>query len=44
VRNFYRKRQNSQVQLAADVVEFLAERSLERQQREFALLKITAQL
>jgi len=34
VRNFYRKRQKSQVQLDADVVELLAERSLERQQHE----------
>jgi len=34
VRNFYRKRQHSQVQLDDDVVELLAARSLERQQHE----------
>jgi RNA polymerase sigma-70 factor (ECF subfamily) len=34
VRNFYRKRQNSQLQLDVDVVELLAARSLERQQAE----------
>lgn len=34
VRNFYRKRQNAQVQLDADVVELLALRSRERRQHE----------
>jgi len=34
VRNFLRKRQNAQVQLQADVLEMLAERSLELRQRE----------
>lgn len=34
VRNFYRKRQNGQVQLEADVIEMLAIRSSERRQHE----------
>jgi RNA polymerase sigma-70 factor (ECF subfamily) len=34
VRNFQRKRQNAQVQLQADVLEMLAERSQELRQRE----------
>jgi RNA polymerase sigma-70 factor (ECF subfamily) len=34
VRNFHRKRQNAQVQLQADVLEMLAERSRELRQRE----------
>ena len=34
VRNFHRKRQNSQVQLQADVLEMLAQRSRELRERE----------
>src|SRR5210317_848815 len=34
VRNFFRKRQNSQIQLDADVLEMLAMRSQQMQQRE----------